>query len=82
MNRAKDASDLNNKESKNDKNNKALLKAQLLRLDLAEKKPKINLAYKFRRHLIRFQRCNKAEHTEANNKHQISAEAAASHLTL
>jgi hypothetical protein len=79
VNRAKDASDLNSKEDKNDK---ALLKAQLLRLDLAVKKPKVNLAYKFGRHLIQFQGCSEAEHTKANNKHRISAETAASHLTL
>jgi hypothetical protein len=52
VNRAKDVSDLNNKEGKNNKDNKALLKAQLLRLDLAERKPKVNLAYKFKRYLI------------------------------
>jgi hypothetical protein len=79
VNRAKDTSDLN---SKKDKNNKALLKTQLLKLDLAVKEPKVNLAYKFRRHLIRFQGYNKAKHIKANNKHRIFAKAAASHLTL
>jgi hypothetical protein len=79
VNRAKDASDLNNKKDKDDE---ALLKAQLLRLDLAVRKPKVNLAYKFGRYLIRFQGYNKAEHTKADNKHRISAEAVASHLTL
>jgi hypothetical protein len=54
VNRAKDASDLNNKKDKNNKDNKALLKTQLLGLDLTEKKLKVNLAYKFRRYLIRF----------------------------
>jgi hypothetical protein len=49
VNRAKDTSDLNSKE---DKNNKALLKAQLLRLDLAVGEPEVDLAYKFRRYLI------------------------------
>jgi hypothetical protein len=51
VNKAKNASDLNGKKNKNDK---ALLKAQLLRLDLAVRKPKVNLAYKFGRYLIRF----------------------------
>jgi hypothetical protein len=51
VNKAKDASDLNNKENKNDK---ALLKAQLLRLDLAVEEPKVDLAYEFGRHLIWF----------------------------
>jgi hypothetical protein len=59
-------SDLN---SEKDKDNKALLKAQLLRLDLTVKKPKVNLVYEFGRHLIRFQRYNKAEYTKADNKH-------------
>jgi hypothetical protein len=66
VNRAEDISDLNNKE---DKNNKALFKTQLLKLDLAVKKPKVNLAYKFKRYLIWFQRCNKAEYIKADNKH-------------
>jgi hypothetical protein len=82
VDRAEDASDLNSEEGENDKDNKALLKTQLLRLNLAEEEPKVDLAYEFGRHLIRFQRCSKAEHTEADNKHRISAEAAASHLTL
>jgi hypothetical protein len=59
-----------------------LLKAQLLGLDLAVKELKINLAYKFGRYLIQFQEYSKAEHTKADNKHQISAKAAISHLTL
>jgi hypothetical protein len=79
VDRAEDASDLN---SKKDKDNKALLEAQLLRLDLAVEEPKVDLAYEFGRYLIRFQGCSEAEHTKADNKHQISAKAAASHLTL
>jgi hypothetical protein len=49
VNKAKNTSDLNSKE---DKDNKALLEAQLLRLDLAVEKPKVNLAYEFKRYLI------------------------------
>jgi hypothetical protein len=54
VDKAKDASDLNNKKGKDNKDDKALLKAQLLRLDLTEKEPKVNLAYKFGRYLTRF----------------------------
>jgi hypothetical protein len=82
VNKAEDTSDLNGKEGEDNKDNKALLEAQLLRLNLAEREPKVNLAYEFGRYLIRFQKYSKAEHIKANNKHQISAEAAASHLTL
>jgi hypothetical protein len=52
VNKAKDASNLNNKKGKNNKNNKALLKVQLLRLNLVKRKPKVDLAYKFKRYLI------------------------------
>jgi hypothetical protein len=79
MDRAKDASDLNGEEDKDDK---ALLEAQLLGLDLAVGEPEVNLAYEFGRYLIWFQGCSEAEHTKADNKHRISAEAAVSHLTL
>jgi hypothetical protein len=82
VDRAKDASDLNNKKSKDNKDDEALLEAQLLRLDLIKREPKVDLAYEFGRYLIWFQGCNKAEYTEADNKHRISAEAATSHLTL
>jgi hypothetical protein len=82
VDRAEDASDLNDEEDEDNKDDEALLEAQLLGLDLAEGEPEVDLAYEFGRHLIWFQGCSEAEHTEADNKHRISAEAAASHLTL